>query len=598
MKPELQHNIMNIQKIITVTAFISIFSYSLTSQEALKSIEEEYYDFLSLTGVVERPTLGYRTLSDSVWKFNEVETFEENEDGTFTKVRVPGQESDEHIWKKNNLGTTYTLWEPAADADNWFVRGVKQGLTVRVYGPEWFNSYNQNAPYGFNDGALWQGRGYNTSLTAGLRLEGYGFELTFKPQISFSQNISFYVNENIYPSPYLYSFKNRTVYNQIDLIQRNGDEAFWNLDLGDTEIRWTFYNITLGFGTQNPWLGPAYINPMLGSNNAPGYLKLDAGLRKTEIIIPFINLNLGSIEGRLWIGQLEESNFFDNDETNNLRMLNAMSASYAPSFIPGLKIGLNRVFMTYWKPENFKYFLRLFTTSSSNALAISGNDEDQKFSLFAEWLFPKIGFSVYGEFGRDDFSYNEKSIPFHSAIYTIGIKQAIPIKLTYFFPKLNSLFNVNTELVIEWNNFELSQDFFYQWPYMGFYQHGFVKQGYTHKGQSLGAGTGWAGNSQFIQYKIYHKYGFFSFHFHRHCPDNNSIYSMAINENANNGNSELFDQWYSNNQAYFDLGFDINLFLFQNLNLDFSYSDIPIYNHYNKGYERIPRFTWLIKYNF
>ena len=42
---------------------------SISAQEALKSIEENYYDFLSLTGVVERASLGYRTLSDSVWNF-------------------------------------------------------------------------------------------------------------------------------------------------------------------------------------------------------------------------------------------------------------------------------------------------------------------------------------------------------------------------------------------------------------------------------------------------------------------------------------------------------------------------------------------------
>ena len=41
-------------KLILLT-FLFFFR-PLTSQEALKSIEEEYYDFLSLTGVTERPT--------------------------------------------------------------------------------------------------------------------------------------------------------------------------------------------------------------------------------------------------------------------------------------------------------------------------------------------------------------------------------------------------------------------------------------------------------------------------------------------------------------------------------------------------------------
>ena len=75
--------------LFTIAIFISGI-HSVFAQEALKSTEEEYYDFLSLTGITERPTLGYRTLSDSVWNFKDVESYEENSDGTFTKVRIPG----------------------------------------------------------------------------------------------------------------------------------------------------------------------------------------------------------------------------------------------------------------------------------------------------------------------------------------------------------------------------------------------------------------------------------------------------------------------------------------------------------------------------
>ena len=142
----------------------------LFAQEALKSTEEEYYDYLSLTGVVERPTLGYRTLSDSVWD-------------------VP--EDAEHIWSYNNLGSSNIIWQAASPVENIFMNGIFQGVKYKIFGPEWFNSYNTEAPYGQNDGALWQGRGYNTSLTGGIRFEGYGFEATFKPQISFSQNKEF-----------------------------------------------------------------------------------------------------------------------------------------------------------------------------------------------------------------------------------------------------------------------------------------------------------------------------------------------------------------------------------------------------------------------
>ena len=591
-----------------LTGIIFLFVIcTVNAQEALKSIEEEYYDFLSLTGVVERPTLGYRTLSDNVWNFNEVTTLEENEDGTYTKVRVPGYESEEHIWKKNNLGTTYTLCESSSPADNLFARGLKQGITARIYGPEWFNSYNTAAPYGQNDGGLWQGRGYNTALTAGLRLEGYGFELTFKPQVSWSQNKEFDHNSDIYPSPYSYSFKSGTVTHIIDVVQRYGDDPFWNFDWGDTEARWTWNSLTFGVGTQNPWLGPAYLNPMLGSNNAGGYLKFDAGLRKLDVILPWLDWNLGTIEGRIWVGRLEESDYFDFDTDYKIkhepRMLTAMSASYAPSFIPGLTIGLNRIFLTYWRAENLSYILRLFTASRLNALASSGNDEDQKFALFAEWKFPKVGFEIYGEFGRDDFSSNEKANPFHTAIYTVGAKQIIPLNLTNLIPTLPKYFNLTSELVFEWNNFEMSQDFQLQWTYMGYYAHGFVKQGYTQKGQLLGAGTGWAGNSQFLQYKIYYPKGYTAFSFHRYCQNNNSIYSQAVYTTPDTltiNNKTVSSTWHANFETYICYGIKTNIYLLQNLNLTFMLNDIKLYIYQYQIYKSKSVFNFVLdfKYSF
>ena len=418
---------------------ISIFfSFSLFSQEALKSTEEEYYDFLSLTGLVDRPTLGYRTLSDSVWIFNDIESFEENEDGTFTKVRIPGQESSGNIWKNNNLGSLKTLLQPEITSSNFFMRGLKQGLFLKVYGPEWFNSYNTGAPYGQNDGALWQGVGYNTSLTSGIRLESYGFELTLKPQISFSQNLDYDYLPGVYGNEYSYFTMTG---GGIDLVQRYGDQSFWNLDWGDSEIRWSWYNFTMGFGTQNPWLGPAWLNPMLGSNNAAGYPKFDIGLRKTKLIIPGLDWDLGYIEGRLWVGKLSHSEYIDSVYPYDT-MLNALSLSYAPSFIPSLTLGVNRIFLTRWKNENLKYLGRLFTLSTANDT--DGDGEDQKVSFFADWIFQKVGFEVYTEFGIDDFMSNPLENPFHTAIYTFGLKQNITLKCL----KTSSLNGVMVDIIL------------------------------------------------------------------------------------------------------------------------------------------------------
>lgn len=508
--------IKNIGIISFVVLFLNLCSYSF-SQEALKSTEEEYYDFLSLQGIVNRPTLNYRTLSDSEWEINTESLEIQNDDGTVSEKTVDLS----HPWQNNNLGKKFTLFEVQNKKDNWFLRGIKQSIKAKIYGPEWFNSYNTAAPYGQNDGALWQGKGYNTSLTTGARLEGYGFELTVKPQLCFSQNAEFeimsgtYTDSNnivhrYYDSEYAYfwGYGNNA---GVDLPQRFGDKSFWTFDFGDTELRYTWHTLTVGFGTQAIWLGPAWLNPMLGSNNAGTYPKLDIGLRKTQIHLPWLGWYLGDIEGRVWVGYLSESDYFDNDDSNNHNQLTGFSVSYAPSFIKGLTLGINKICLNKWNEKSIKYL---------NPFYNSNNLEDQKASFSIDWIFPQVGFEIYGELGIDDYSAHKTANPFHTAIYTVGAKK------TFNIIEKKGLF---AELMFEWNNFEMSQDFQLQWKYMGYYSHGLISQGYTQKGQILGAGSGYFGNSQYLGLKLYYPKGYTNIFFHFNRPDTNYINNLGVN---------------------------------------------------------------------
>ena len=545
------------KKILLFCLLNSIF-LSLFSQESLKSIEEDYYDFLSLTGVTERPTLGYRTLSDNAWTFNEVETFEENADGTFTKVRVPGQESDGHIWKNNNLGTTYTLWKPAAPADNWFTRGVKQRFTARIYGPEWFNSYNTAAPYGQNDGALWQGRGYNTSLTAGLRLEGYGFELTFKPQISWSQNMEF---DFIKPNYSAIDEKgNLTKYNgkastygyygvaSVDAPQRFGDQSFWTFDWGDTEFRYTWNTFTAGFGTQAIWLGPAKLNPIMHSNNAASYPKIDIGLRKTDLIVPYFGWNLGAIEARGWWGKLSESDWFDNDDNNNERLIAGLAMYYQLPFLKDFTVGLNRTMISYFDNISKYTLFNIFIPGLSNS---GGTDySDQRISITFDYLNKKSGIELYLEWARNDYSPAKDfylRYPFHSEGWTFGTIKSF-----------NLPFNLRGDIELEITNLECSPDYdriISFWA--SFYAHHRVTQGYTNFGQWLGAGIGTGGNSQYLGINIYHTKGLVTLFAQRQNPDIDYTIFIDTRRMPSPADSEL------NIRAIYSFGLSSELNLFR-----------------------------------
>lgn len=92
-------------------------------------------------------------------------------------------------------------------------------------------------------------------------------------------------------------------------------------------------------------------------------------------------------------------------------------------------------------------------------------------------------------------------------------------------------------LHFEWNNTEMSQDFQLQWPYnFGFHHQ--ITQGYTNKGQWLGSGIGYGGNSQYLDYVIYYPKGKTKIYFTRNNPDNNYIYSKAVNAGANKDDLE------------------------------------------------------------
>ena len=497
-------------------------SGTLKAQEALKTAEEAYYDFLSLRGSAERSYLNYRTLSDSVWNVDE---------------NVP------HPWRGKNLGVR---------------RNVSGGIFLRIYGPELFSSYNAAAPYGQNDGALWQGRGLNASVSGGVRFEAYGAELSLKPHLAFSQNLEFDFVQPAYSGANFAGKAEKYGYYgipSIDFPQRFGDEPFFTYDWGDSEIRYTWKTLTAGFGTQAIWLGPSYLNSMLHSNNAPAYPKFDIGLRRQRITLPWLDWYLGDVEARLWVGRLSESDYFDNDASNNYTMIHGMALAYGPSFLPGLTLFANRVCLVDWSWENLKYII----PSTEN------NEEDQKASFGFSWLFPGVGLEIYGELGVDDYVANDTAYyifplgyiryPFHTMVYTVGLKKVVPVA------KARDVYGV---LFFEWNLMEMSQDFQFQWPY-SIYSHHQIIHGYTNKGQLLGAGTGWGGSSQYFEFKLYYPKGSSSLFVHRSNPDNNFIYREAVNSSAG---SEPASKFLRSLKADLAIGIGTNYFLTDTFSLN------------------------------
>ncbi len=495
------------RKILFLLLSLAAFPFFLFSQTLLKSSEESYFDFLSLTGEIERPTLNFRTFSDNKWEKKETE-------------------------------------EP---------------FSFFIIGPEWYNSYNTSEPYGQNDGLLWQGKGYNTILSGGVRFEYFGFELTLKPEITFSQNAAF---EFITPA-----YKGRSDYEgkagdygyyglaSIDAPQRFGDKPFFSFGPGESELRYTWNNITLGFGTQSIWVGPAEINPLIHSNNAPNYPKIDLGLRKTKIIIPWKNIDLGNLEIRNWWGYLSESDYFDLDQSNDHNLISAFSLAWEPPFIKGFSLGINRNMLSKWNNIDTYSLFHIYWPFIDTKAGLDEND--QRFSLTLDYMLPSSGFEMYLEWARNDYSPNLEFViryPFHTQAWTGGIKKAV------IFPN-----NLKGKFLFEITHLEASADYYnlIGWS-TTFYNHHKISQGYTNEGQWLGAGIGTGGNSQFAGLYLYYDKGNSLFFFQRTNPDLD--YTMFVDSKKDSGEGHSAQ---ANIRTTLSLGVTGDYFIIENLKLHY-----------------------------
>ena len=482
------------KKIILYIIF-SILFIPVFSQSVFLSEENQYYDFLTLDGTLKSSTLNYKSLSDLNYNLNNVSL-------------------DKNIWNKIQF-------------DN--EKQITDSFSYKVFSPEFFMSYNTASPYGMNDEGLWQGKGFNLEFDTGIQLLYKGLEITFLPEITFSQNLPFEYMEPYYKGE-KYEGK-ADIYGayslpSIDVPQRFGDESFFTFNFGQSEIRYSYKEFTVGFGTQSIWLGPTKLFPILHSNNAANYPKLDFGVRRKSLDIK--DFWLGDIEFRYWMGYLHESKYFDNNPQNDSNLITGLSLAYEVPFLKGFSIGFNRTMLSKWNDISPYSMFTLLIPSMDKAAGYDQND--QRASIVANYEIPKGGINFYIEWAKNDYNTGFDNLiryPFHTQAFTFGFDKALK-----YTDKLWA------ELLCEISYLETSMDyhFFYDWGGTGnnFYSHHIITQGYTNNGQYIGAGIGSGGNAQYLGFKIYHPQGSVNLFVQRANPDLNYSYFQDNAEDKTN----------------------------------------------------------------
>src|SRR5699024_9941828 len=111
-------------------------------------------------------------------------------------------------------------------------------------------------------------------------------------------------------------------------------------------------------------------------------------------------------------------------------------------------------------------------------------------SVYFRWVFPKGDAEIYGEYYKEQRSLSFRDFlmePQNGRAYTLGIQKLIEFDGAINFLKINAEINSTEEGWID----ELR-------PQKYIYTSAAVRQGYTNRGQLMGAAIGPGGKSQFL----------------------------------------------------------------------------------------------------
>ena len=337
--------------------------------------------------------------------------------------------------------------------------------------------FNSHHPFGWNDGAMIQSKGFQVLARPGGNMQYGIFEAQLAPELIFATNGNYTTSQ--YGNP--------------------NNNSYSKIFPGQSFIKANYGAISVGVSTQNLWWGPGIHSSLLMSNNAPGFLHAFIGTRKP------IKTPIGSIEFNLIGARLNSTSSigYENNHlqprniNNDWRYLNSYVISWQPKWIKGLFLGMTRSLQKYGQQSQninasfiSKYLPVLgLAIQKQNSRGEDTINRDQLASFFMRWVLPKSNAEFYVEYGKNDYGINIRDYllaPSHSYAYTVGFRK--------LFPKTaNQYVQVETELT------QMSQSPDAMVRSAGnWYVHTGVFQGYSHHNQIMGSGAGFGANVQTI----------------------------------------------------------------------------------------------------
>ncbi|HKO13742.1 MAG TPA: capsule assembly Wzi family protein [Acidobacteriaceae bacterium] len=369
---------------------------------------------------------------------------------------------------------------------------------------------NSAVPFSMNDGAMWAGKGANLGVAAGIRWESGPVQLVLSPQVHYEANRPLPFFDNLhsglpYPLP-PYRSEYSTLWNiwphGMDIPFRFGDERRLYGDPGESSASIRLGPIRTGFSTEHEWWGPGIQNALLLSNNAAGVPRLFVRSARP------LHTAAGDLEFSTFLGRLHESPFFRTAAAQTTpdalvhvgtetRLLSAAALVWRPRWDPHVSLGVARSVYApriYRGPILMRWFDVFANTGQPDDRPASDSTarlgRDQLVSIFGRWVLPDDGFEVYFEWLRATMPVSLRDFlvdPSHSRGYTVGLQWLGPPNSRGGAVRLQG----------EATNLEQDPSFRYR-PIGSIYTSRVVPQGYTQRGQSLGAAIGPGSSSQWL----------------------------------------------------------------------------------------------------
>jgi len=382
---------------------------------------------------------------------------------------------------------------------------IDSAFLVQLLPIEWKNQLASSYPYGWNDGPIIPAKGLQTYLSAGFYASYKFLSIQFRPELVVAQNADFDTYRGRNEQDWQIWWER--IANTIDAPERFGNSTYTKLLPGQSSIRLNFDPISIGVSTENLWWGPGRRNSLLMSNTAPGFLHGTINTTRP------IKTGIGSFEGQLVGGKLKTSGYTPKVLTSDdyhekyywpkpddWRYFSGMIISYQPKWVPGLTLGLINVFTVNSKDMGNKLgdYIPFFPDGSTTSLldrddpryVSDAGAQDQNISIFARWLVPSVQFEIYGEYARNDRSWDLRDLvvsPNHSRSYLLGLRKLVPLRVA------DEFLEISAEITqLEQPRGVVLRD---TGPMYG---HHVVRDGYTNLGQLLGAGVGMGNNLQSV----------------------------------------------------------------------------------------------------